>query len=125
MSLDDETRELLAIELNRIREEEVLADRDASLYGEPMAAEQVEKENMPTAAAIASRAMSFPNDPLPNVPFSFINRHWITLKEKWQPGDVFMNYSTPEESWKLLFGRSGVALVRNGKIVDFLDTVVN
>lgn len=37
-------------------------------------------------------------------------------------GDELWEFSSPEESWNALAGRAGIALVRNGKIIDAIIT---
>jgi hypothetical protein len=58
-------------------------------------------------------------------PFGFMNREWEALKAQMQPGDELVMFASPPESWRKLYGRAGVALLRNGKLVDSITTVMN
>lgn len=40
-------------------------------------------------------------------------------------GDELWWYQTPPETWEMLCGREGLALVRDGKIIDFIFTAIN
>jgi hypothetical protein len=42
-----------------------------------------------------------------------------------QPGDKVFFYRSPPETWAALLGRSGFAIVRDGKPVKCVDTVIN
>ncbi len=59
------------------------------------------------------------------VPFGYQNDRWRELKSRMEAGDELWEFSSPEESWKNLAGRAGFCVVRNGKIVDFLVTIMN
>lgn len=59
------------------------------------------------------------------VPFGFLNDRWERLKASMQEGDELWEFSSPPETWQHLMGRAGVALVRDGDVVDFLVTVLN
>ncbi len=47
------------------------------------------------------------------------------LMAKVQPGDEIASFSTHEETWKRMFGRGGWAIVRDGKVVAQLVTIMN
>jgi hypothetical protein len=59
------------------------------------------------------------------VPFGFINDRWKKLTAQMQPGDELWSFSSPPETWQRLCGRAGIALVRNGEIIDTLTTRMN
>jgi hypothetical protein len=59
------------------------------------------------------------------VPFGFCNREWEALKEKMEPGDEIWFWSSDEDSWKRMMGWEGMALVRQGEIIDFFLTAQN
>jgi hypothetical protein len=42
---------------------------------------------------------------------------WQEFKAQLKPGDELWNWSSPPESWRMMGGRAGVAIVRNGEIV--------
>ncbi|MGD0147065.1 MAG: hypothetical protein ABSB77_00620 [Xanthobacteraceae bacterium] len=58
-------------------------------------------------------------------PFGFRNSQWEALKAEMQPGDELWTFSSPAESWKYLAGRAGVALVRDGKPIKVVITLMN
>jgi hypothetical protein len=58
-------------------------------------------------------------------PFGFINALWENLKSKMQDGDELWEYKSGGESWENLAGREGIALVRDGKIIDLMLTGMN
>jgi hypothetical protein len=59
------------------------------------------------------------------VPFGFINHRWKQLVARMAPGDELWEFSSSPESWANLAGRSGVALVRGGEVIDSIITEVN
>ncbi len=59
------------------------------------------------------------------VPFGFINKRWLELKTQIQEGDELWEFSSSAESWKHLAGRSGLCIVRKGRIIASLVTLMN
>ena len=59
------------------------------------------------------------------IPFGYQNGHWQEFLSTMEPGDELWNYSSPPESWKNLAGRAGIALVRRGKIIANITTLMN
>ncbi|MCI0701450.1 MAG: hypothetical protein L0241_10250 [Planctomycetia bacterium] len=59
------------------------------------------------------------------VPFGFINAQWKALLAQMQPGDELWEFSSSQESWQALAGRAGIALVRTGKVVDSMVTMMS
>ena len=57
--------------------------------------------------------------------FGFQNHLWMEFQKQIQEGDELWNFSSPAESWRMLCGRAGIALVRNGEIVDSFVTMMN
>jgi len=47
------------------------------------------------------------------------------LKNTMQPGDEFWTFASSPASWRALAGRAGLALVRDGKIVATIVTMLN
>jgi hypothetical protein len=47
-----------------------------------------------------------------------LGEDWAGLKRTMRPGDELWTFSSPEESWRALAGRAGIALVRGGRVVD-------
>jgi hypothetical protein len=58
-------------------------------------------------------------------PFGFRNPQWEELKANMRPGDELWTFASPAESWQHFAGRSGIALVRNKRIVCALVTLMN
>lgn len=62
--------------------------------------------------------------PLP-VPFGFMNARWRAFVANMQAADELWTFSSGEESWQHLCGRTGISLVRNGEIIESLVTRMN
>ncbi len=58
-------------------------------------------------------------------PQSGVHADWERLKAEMQPGDKLVRFASPAESWKHLAGRAGIALVRDGKVIDAFVTMMN
>ena len=58
-------------------------------------------------------------------PFGGLNAQWETLKARMQPGDELWTFSSSAQSWADLAGRAGVALVRDGEIIERMVTIMN
>jgi hypothetical protein len=67
------------------------------------------------------------DDPLGAEPvaFGFMNDRWCALLAQMQDGDELWEFCSPSESWQRLAGTAGVALVRNGEVVDSIVTLLN
>jgi hypothetical protein len=52
-------------------------------------------------------------------------RDWRRLRARLVPGDRLVNYSTGEDSFALMMGSSGIALVRNDKAIDYVELLRN
>lgn len=54
---------------------------------------------------------------------------WRRIADSWaaemEPGDEIWTWSTPRWTWENLCGRGGLALVRDGKPVDHVMTLMN
>jgi hypothetical protein len=57
--------------------------------------------------------------------FGYACDQWLALLDAMQPGDELYNFRTSAESWKGLYGRAGLALVRNDEIVATVITMMN
>jgi hypothetical protein len=62
--------------------------------------------------------------PIP-IPFGKDNATWNDIKSKMLEGDEVWRFSSPPETWTNMCGRGGVCIVRNGKIVDGIITIMN
>jgi hypothetical protein len=58
-------------------------------------------------------------------PFGFRNAEWEVLKASMQPTDELWTFSSPPAAWQALAGRAGIALVRQGKVVATIITLMN
>ena len=59
------------------------------------------------------------------VPFGFQHNEWLDFKSQIQKGDELWEFCSPMESWEHLCGRAGICIVRDGKIIDSIITVMN
>jgi hypothetical protein len=59
------------------------------------------------------------------VPFGFITDQWQALLARMEPGDELWAFSSPPETWQHLCGRAGIALVRNGEVIEAMTTMMN
>ena len=57
-------------------------------------------------------------------PFGFNNEKWEALKALMKPGDELWIFSTPAESWQNLAGRRGIVLLRDGKAIAEIVTMM-
>lgn len=51
-------------------------------------------------------------------PFTIAEYDWPELKKEMIVGDELWLYSSPDETWRMLSGRCGVCIVRDGEIVN-------
>ncbi len=58
-------------------------------------------------------------------PFGYQNAQWEEFKAKMIIGDELWEFSSSSESWDSLAGRAGVALVRNGEVIDSIVTIMS
>ena len=47
------------------------------------------------------------------------------MQQSMIPGDELWTFSSPPETWQHLMGRAGIALVRNGKPIAHIVTMMN
>ena len=59
------------------------------------------------------------------VPFGFMNEQWIRFKGQLRDGDELWEFSSSADSWRHLAGRSGICIVRKGRIIDSIVTRLN
>tara|TARA_B100000768_G_scaffold134051_1_gene124831 strand:- start:826 stop:1134 length:309 start_codon:yes stop_codon:yes gene_type:complete len=60
-----------------------------------------------------------------NLPFGRLNHEWVHLKSLMKKNDTIWEFDSPADHWDSLCGRSGIALVCEGKIVFTIVTVMN
>lgn len=58
-------------------------------------------------------------------PFAGLNEEWEAFKAKVEPGDEIFEFCSSDASWVAHAGRTGIALVRNGRIADDLILLRN
>ncbi len=58
-------------------------------------------------------------------PYGVPKQEWEKLKLLMKDGDEIRAFSSPEDSWRHLAGRAGYALVREGKAIDGVITLMN
>ncbi|MBC8495673.1 hypothetical protein H8D36_05970 [archaeon] len=59
------------------------------------------------------------------IPFGSINYQWVKLLSQMQDDDELFSFRSDDRSWARLAGTEGIALVRNGVIVDEIITLMN
>ena len=50
---------------------------------------------------------------------------WLRLVKKAVAGDRFYRFSSPQEDWDFLCGREGIALYRDGQVIDCIVLIMN
>jgi len=78
-----------------------------------------------TVAEAEARHPGNPDVPRLQHVFGGLHREWEALKAAMQPGDELYAFHSSPESWHALAGRRGFALVRNGKVVRKVVTLLN
>lgn len=58
-------------------------------------------------------------------PASGVRAAWERLKGEMQPGDTLMRFVSSAESWRHLAGRAGIALLRDGEVIDSFVILMN
>jgi hypothetical protein len=59
------------------------------------------------------------------IPFGMLNPAWREMVDSMKEGDELWEYSSSEAAWQHFAGRAGIALVRNGEVVDAITTSLN
>ncbi len=59
------------------------------------------------------------------IPFGFINDRWRALLSKLQEGDELWEFRSPPDSWANMAGRAGIALIRDGNVLDWIVSRMN
>jgi hypothetical protein len=54
-----------------------------------------------------------------------LEKRWLEMKQQIQSGDELWQFTTPPKTWEHLYGRAGIALVRQGRIINSIVTVMN
>ena len=106
----------------------LLAENPAPANGELIACKtiaELEAENTLRPDQLWESDRTGPRASIMLKPFAFLNAEWEALKTRMQPGDELWTFSSSPQSWRDLAGRAGIALVRNGQIVERLVTMMN
>ena len=59
------------------------------------------------------------------IPTSRFDSDFSDFVVRLQDGDKLMRFSSPDETWQMMMGRAGVALVRNGSSIGCIVTMMN
>lgn len=59
------------------------------------------------------------------IPFGMLNPAWREMVASMKEGDELWEYSSSEDSWHHFADRAGIALVRDGEVVDAITTSLN
>jgi len=86
---------------------------------------ELQAENTRRPDQISESDRTGPRAEMMRKPFAFLNAEWEALKARMQPGDELWTFASSPESWRDLAGRAGIALVRDGQIVERLVTMMN
>lgn len=93
---------------------------------EDIRAEYQETRNRITVAEAEAKNMVQHEQLGPDpIPFGFENARWQNLLDQMQEGDELWEYCSSPDSWRHLAGRAGIDLVRNGKDIDSIVTLMN
>jgi hypothetical protein len=103
---------------------ENLVDAKSELIERKSVAE-LEVENTLRSDQLSESDRTGPRAEMMRKPFAGLNAEWEGLKARMQPGDELWTFASSPESWRNLAGRAGIALVRNGQIVERLVTMMN
>lgn len=95
------------------------ADAIESWLTERVSVEEAEVRSTPTPDQLAR------NPRMPNKPFGFDNERWEILKTQMIDGDELWYFCSPQETWRKLYGRAGLAVVRGGRVVETLVLLMN
>ena len=85
------------------------------LRGPPLSVEDAESEHMVSDARLGPVAVAF----------GFQNERWLKIKSQLQEGDTLRRFRSPPDTWANLAGQQGIALLRNGEVVDTIVTLMN
>jgi len=58
-------------------------------------------------------------------PYGVPNEEWKKLKSQMKKGDEIRAFSSPRDFWENLAGRAGYALLREGKAIAGIVTIMN
>jgi hypothetical protein len=88
----------------------------------PLSIEQIEKEHLRSSLELFCENVR--ND-IPKVPFGFNNDTWLKFKMRLCGTDKIYYFISEKDSWTILCGCAGYALIREGQVVDVIITSGN
>ena len=88
----------------------------------PLSIEHIEEESLRSSLEMFCENRR--ND-IPKVPFGFSNDTWLTFKMKLCGTDKIYYFISEKDSWAVLCGCAGYALIREGRVVDVIITSGN
>ena len=88
----------------------------------PLSIEQVEEESLRSSL---EWFCEYVREDIPKVPFGFINDTWLRFKMRLCGTDKIYYFISEKDSWAVLCGCAGYALIREGQVVDIIITSGN
>jgi hypothetical protein len=85
-------------------------------------------ESMPTRMSNEEFQQEFSSQLSGNGLVSPTSRFDASLAElvvRWQENDELWRFSSPPETWQMMMGRGGIALVRDGRAISFIETIMH
>lgn len=82
----------------------------------PMSTETVERESLERIARCSH---------CPQQPFGYQHPEWKQFKSLLRQGDCIVFFRSNPDSWRGLYGSEGYAIIRNGKILRTILTLMN
>ncbi|MBS3741595.1 MAG: hypothetical protein KGY75_06195 [Candidatus Cloacimonetes bacterium] len=68
------------------------------------------------------RNMTYIEEVDKEVPFGFMLNFWLMLRSLIKDGDELWTFSNSKREWRLLAGREGLCIVRDGEIIHSMVT---
>ena len=88
----------------------------------PLSVEQIEKEHLRSSLELFCENV---REDIPKVPFGFSNDTWLKFKMRLCGTDKIYYFISEKDSWAVLCGCAGYALIREGRVVDVIITSGN
>ena len=88
----------------------------------PLSVEQIEEESLRSGLELFCENV---REDIPKVPFGFSNDTWLKFEMKLCGTDKIYYFISEKDSWAVLCGCAGYALIREGQVVDVIITSGN
>ena len=88
----------------------------------PLSIEQIEEESLRSGLELFCENV---REDIPKVPFGFSNDTWLKFKMRLCGTDKIYYFISEKDSWAVLCGCAGYALIREGQVVDVIITSGN